>query len=389
MSAPRLASPPPKFRILIIGAYGQFGRRIACALGGDELLHLVLAGRSADDAKKLALELQQRGAKAELSTATLDVESGSLQAALAQLQVELVIHAAGPFQERDYRVAEASARAGAHYIDLADGRDFVAGIDRLDGLASQQNRWIISGASSVPGLSAAVISEFQPRFSRLNSVETAISPGNRTPRGLATTRAILSYVGEPFWALVDRRVIRVHGWQSLKRMALPGVGTRWFGRCDVPDLAILPIRYPHLQHCEFRAGLELRRLHFGLWLASWLVRARLIPNLSRVAKPLLRMSEMCIGSGSDVGVMVVDMVGLGHEGQPLQWRWQVVAKDGSGPQIPATAAVVLARKLARNALPGNGARPCLDLFTLEDFMRELEGFPIQALAQEVMAKETL
>lgn len=57
------------------------------------------------------------------------------------------------------------------------------------------------------------------------------------------------------------------------------------------------------------------------------------------------------------------------------------AADGSAPQIPATAAVVLARKLARDALPGGGARPCLDLFTLDEFMQALEGFPIRAVTE--------
>lgn len=366
-----------KFRVVIIGAYGQFGRRIAFALSRDALLDLVLAGRSVDAADRLAVEMQQLGAKARIITSRLDVESSSFSSDLSQLGAHLVIHTAGPFQGCDYRVAEAATLSGAHYIDLADGRDFVAGIGELDSLARERNRWIVSGASSVPGLSASVIEAFQSRFSQLESVELAISPGNRTPRGLATTRAILSYVGQSFSVLIHGRSASVHGWQSLRRISLTEVGTRWFARCDVPDLAILPARYPQLQHCEFRAGLELRRMHFGLWLASWLVRARVIPSLSRWAKPLLRMSEFWLKSGSDTGVMAIDLGGKGHDGLPLRLRWQIVAKDGSGPQIPATAAVVLARKLARNALPGCGARPCLDLFTLKEFMRELEGFPIQ------------
>jgi len=37
-----------------------------------------------------------------------------------------VIHCAGPFQSQDYRVALAAMAAGAHYLDLADGRQFVA-----------------------------------------------------------------------------------------------------------------------------------------------------------------------------------------------------------------------------------------------------------------------
>ncbi|SKA15654.1 saccharopine dehydrogenase family protein [Novilysobacter spongiicola] len=370
----------PRFRTLIIGAYGQFGRRIAEALSKDPGFELLLAGRNRDSADALAAQLIQQGASAAMATAAIDVEGPDLVRDLAQLNVQLVIHTAGPFQQRDYRVAEAALECGAHYIDLADGRDFVMGIGRLDQRARAGGRWVVSGASSLPGLSAAVIEAHRHLFSRMQRVEAAISPGNRTARGLATTQAILGYVGHAFPALINGHWQDVHGWQSLRRIRVPGAGTRWVARCDVPDLGVLPTRYPELRHCDFRAGLELRRMHFGLWLASWLVRGKVLKTLARWSVPLLRASEWWLRSGSDTGLMTVHMDGLDHTGSPLRVQWHIIANEGSGPQIPATAAVVLARKLAHGLLDGGGARPCLDLFTLDDFMHELERFPIHASA---------
>ena len=373
------------FRILVVGAYGQFGQRIASALSDDPGLHLLLAGRSADRASGLVDALRAQGARAGLSAIAVDVDSGGgpLAAVFAGHGVDLVIHAAGPFQQRDYGVARAALEAGAHYIDLSDARGFVAGIAALDADARARGRWVVSGASSVPGLSAAVVEAHLHRFLRLDSVESAISPGNRTPRGLATTRAILGYVGRPFAALIDGRWRTVHGWQSLRRLHAAGHRTRWVARCDVPDLAILPARYPQLRHCDFRAGLELRRMHFGLWLASWMVRAARLPGLARLAVPLLRVSASWMATGSDTGIMSVELRGSGLDGARTALRWQLVATDGSGPQVPATAAVVLARKLAGGNLPGAGARPCLDLFTLDEFMHALQAFPIHASLRRV------
>jgi saccharopine dehydrogenase-like NADP-dependent oxidoreductase len=368
---------PRKYRVLIIGAYGQFGRRIAAELSRDPGYELALAGRNASAAQALCTELEDRGAQ-PCTAVALDVECDELGSALAALQPQLVIHTAGPFQQRSYSVAEAALNAGAHYVDLADGREFVGGITALDPAARARGRWVISGASSVPGLSAAVVESLRDRFARLESVTSAISPGNRTPRGLATTRAILGYVGRPFPALVDGRRRMVHGWQSLERLRFPSAGARWVARCDVPDLDLLPQRFPELRHCDFRAGLELKRMHHGLWLASWLVRAGLIPSLARWAEPLLRISEHWLGVGSDTGLMLVELEGTGRDGRRLRLQWRMVAEEGSGPQIPATAAVVLAGKLSRGELPGGGARPCLDLFTLEEYMRALERFPIRA-----------
>jgi hypothetical protein len=53
-------------------------------------------------------------------------------------------------------------------------------------------------------------------------------------------------------------------------------------------------------------------------------------------------------------------------------RWTIVALDGTGPRIPATPAVVLARKLARGTLTGSGATACLDVFTLQECLDALD-----------------
>lgn len=370
-SPPRAAT-----RILLVGAYGLFGARIASALAADPTLCVILAGRDRGAAERQREALLRGGARAKLETARFDVEAADLADALRALGAQQVIHTAGPFQQRDYRVAAAALDCGSHYIDLADGCDFVQGFQVLDAAARAAGRWAITGASSVPGLSAAVVAALRPRFARLQRVEASIVPGNRTPRGLATTRAILGYVGRPYPALVDGAWRTVYGWQSLRRLRLPGLATRWTARCEVPDLAVLPQRYPELQHCDFRAGLELRRMHVGLWLASIAVRLGLLPGLPRWAPSLLRLSERWIDAGSDCGAMVVELAGTDVQGAPLRLRWQLLAHHGCGPQVPATAAVLLARKLARAGLPGAGAGPCLDLFTLDEFLAELAAFPV-------------
>jgi hypothetical protein len=357
------------FRVLVLGGYGQFGCRIVEGLAGDAAFDVIVAGRDGAKAEALCGTLRST-AHASLRAEAIDIDHG-FPAALVRIQPDLVVHTAGPFQQRGYDVVRATLDAGAHYIDLADGRAFVEGFDGMDAQARAAGRWAITGASSVPGLSAAVVAAHEGRFARLEQVVMGISPGNRTERGLATTRAILGYVGRPFPLRLHGRWCAAHGWQSLRRVAFDGVGPRWFARCEVPDLGVLPRRWPQLQTCDFRAGLELRRMHFGLWLASWAVRAGLVRDLARHAQRLLDISDRWRDVGSDTGVMYVDMDGAGHDGAPLRLRWTLVARDGEGPRIPATAAIVLARKLAGGGLPGSGARSCLDLFTLEEFLAAL------------------
>lgn len=366
--------------VLLLGAYGLFGSRIAQRLAREHGWRLLLAGRDAARAQHCREQLLgDPGCRAELQAVAIDAQSAAFAEALQQWGPDLVINCAGPFQGQDYTVARHSLAAGAHYVDLADGRDYVLGFAAaLDTLALGQDRLAVSGASSVPGLSAAVIDAYRPAFARLDGVDIGISPGNRTERGLATVAAILSYVGRPLPWQHGGRVHRVHGWQALRRQhyAHP-VGARWLGACDVPDLGLFASRYG-LRDLSFRAGLELKRLHFGLWLLSWLVRAGLLRGLPARAAVLKRASEWFVQAGSDTGAMHVALHGVGVHGNTQSAYWEIVAGDGDGAQIPATAAVVIAQKLARGALRTRGARPCLDLFDLQDCLGSLNGYAIHA-----------
>lgn len=360
----------PPYRIAILGGAGLFGRRIVHALARDANLHLTVAGRRLEAAQRV-VATERDDARATLHAASIDIDAPDFATRLAALRPDCVIHTAGPFQQRDYAVARAALAAGAHCIDLADGRAFVAGIDALDAQARAAGRWVISGASSVPGLSGAVVAAHAHRFARLDGIDAAISPGNRTERGLATTQAILGYVGRPFPVLIDGAWTDAHGWTSLRRLRDRDAGTRWLARCEVPDLSLLPARYPSLRSCDFRAGLELRRMHFGLWLLAGAVRMGLVRDATALAPRLLALSNRWTAQGSDIGLMRVDLHGIAHDANQLHLRWTLTALNGDGPQVPATPSVVLARKLAAGAMPGAGARACLDLFTLDECIAAL------------------
>lgn len=359
-------------RVLLIGASGVFGSRIARQLAGDPRFRLTLAGRQSTSLAALGESLGDPA----VQMAVLDVAAIGLVEALTALRPQLVIHAAGPFQVQDYRVAEACLACGSDYIDLADGRDFVAGIGRLDARARAAGRLLISGASTLPAFSSAVVDALLPRFSALETIHHAISPGNRTPRGDATVAAILGYCGRPLRLWRDGRWQWGRGWMSTRRQVFP-FGGRWVGLCDVPDLELFPSRYPAVREVAFRAGLELRRLHFGTLAAAWLVRLGVIRDLVRHAPRLRRMSEWFLGAGGDVGGMVVELAGRDMKDRRLRLRWSLTAAAGDGPQIPAMPAVVLARKLADGALPTPGAAmPCMGLFTLDEALVALADFAI-------------
>ena len=112
-------------RILLLGGTGNFGTHIARRLAGDPNIQLLIAGRSRAKAESAAARLQ---AVNPAEGHEMDM-AGDLAAAFAAARPDLVIHTVGPFQGQPYRVAEAAIAARAHYLDLADARAFVTGID--------------------------------------------------------------------------------------------------------------------------------------------------------------------------------------------------------------------------------------------------------------------
>lgn len=351
-------------RVLIIGAYGNFGRAITKLLAQEPEIRLILAGRDAGQAAALAASLNARQAP---EAVRLDIAE-PLGDVLAALHPDIVIHASGPFQGQDTRVAQACIAQGSHYLDLADGRDFVAGISALDGAARARAVLVCSGVSSVPCLTSAVVDHYRPRFGVLEALEYAIATAHLTNRGTATAAAVLSYAGKRFATLVDGRPAIAYGWQGLRFRRFWGLGLRAMADCDIPDLALFPERYPELKTIRFQAGTELVGLQLGLWCLTWLVRLRVIGSLRALAPTLVRSSRIFDALGGDNSGFYMKLDGTDPAGRSKQICFELVARQGDGLNIPSLPAVLMARKLAAGQISATGARPCMGFLTLDELL---------------------
>ena len=368
-------------RVLIIGGYGNFGGYIARALAGDEAIILLIGGRSQQKANAFAATLNAHNT-AEGHAIDIDTDVG---AALSRIAPDIVIHTTGPFQTQDHRVAEACIAQGCHYIDLADAREFVSTIDRLDETARERDVLIVSGASSVPCLTAAVIDAYLPAFARLEAVDYGISAAQHTNRGLATTSAVLSYVGKPMKMLRDGRMRTVYGWEDTHALRYPGLGIRLFGNCDIPDLTLFPRRYRSLKWMRFAAGHELKLLHIGTRILGALVRKRIIDSLSNHAERLLKLAFLFDRFGSGRSGFHMILRGRGTDNNWIERRFWMIARSGHGPNIPCMPAILLAQRLARGEVQRRGAMPCLDLIDLDSYLDALKGLDIEVIRDPVNA----
>jgi hypothetical protein len=348
-------------RVLVLGGYGNFGARICRALAGDSQIELLVAGRDKRKAEMLANEI---GAGA----AEVDANSVELAGTLQRTGIELVIHTAGPFQAQHYAVARAAAQAQAHYIDLGDGRRFVCDFAaQVNEAFVTAGRCGVSGASTVPALSSAVVDAALGKFARLDSIDICIAPAQKAPRGRATLEGVLSYCGEPIQVWRGGGWTTQHGWADPAPVKFAHLKTRSGALCDIPDLEIFPARYPGVKDVMFRAALEVgmtQQVFAGL---SSLRRRGLIGSPRSMAGVLRRFGGAFDALGTPDGGMVVRLAGIDMAAAPLQLAWHITAGGFHGPEIPCMAAVLLARKLARDQGPSPGAYTAVGLLTLDEF----------------------
>jgi saccharopine dehydrogenase-like NADP-dependent oxidoreductase len=353
--------------VLVLGGYGFFGRRIAAALAANPSPRVLLAGR---DLGRATAATRALGLPSEHAVA-IDAHDEHLARTLSRLEVDVLVHTAGPFQGQDYAVARAAIEAGCHYIDLADGRQFVAGIGALTEGASAARIAVISGASSVPALSSAVVDRYLPRFRRLESIRIGISSGARAP-GLATVKGVFGYGGKPIRSWRGGSWVEVYGWLNLRRHRFPQpLGSRWLGSCDVPDLELFPQRYPTVRTVSFQAGFASDPGHLVVWGLAALVKGGILRDMTAFARPLNRLSRWLEPMVSDTGGMFVTLAGEGIDGGSSSLTWNLIAQRNHGPYIPCGAAIALARKLVSGESLPKGAMPCMGLLTVEEFLAPL------------------
>lgn len=357
-------------RVLIIGGYGNFGHFIAGKLARDPNIQLIITGRNAVKAAELCRTL---AAVHSPESARLDIDNG-LRVSLAELHPDIVIHTSGPFQGQGYHVAQACIDQGCHYIDLADAREFVAGITELDEAAKARGILVCAGASSVPCLTGAIVDEYKSQFQKLETLEYGIATAHLTNRGLATTQAVLSYAGKPFKTLIDGHSKEIYGWMDLRTRDYWKLNRRLMGNCNIPDLELFPNRYPDLKTIRFQAGLELRLLHGILWIMSGMVKCGILPSLQPLAPYLLKISRIFDPIGKDDSGFYMRLGGTGHDGAVRHLTFNLVAHHGDGLYIPSMPSILMAKKLASGQIQATGAQPCLGFITLNEYLAALNEF---------------
>lgn len=356
-------------RVMVVGGYGNFGSIVCRHLSCVSSVTLVVAGRNraALAAKVEALQVQS-GRVCERWCG--DAMGNGFSDALRVLGIHWVIHTGGPFQGQPYAVAQACIDAGVHYCDLADCRTFVNGIGVLDAAAAEAGVTLLSGCSSVPTLSSAIIDQHRQRFERIDVIEHGISSSAKMP-GLSTVQGVFAYAGKPIKQLKEGQVHEVSGWEDLTLRKMPHLGTRVLANVDVPDMDIFAHRYgAHTLSFKAGPGLKLGGVANGVLAAA--LRLGLVHDRAACAARLHRCGTWFERFGDGVSALYIDVQGIGVDGKALTMNAQLTAYKDKGPEIPSCAAVALMLKVVAGYVPEAGARPCVGEVGVDEYLDAID-----------------
>ena len=353
--------------VLILGGYGTFGGRLAHLLASEPRLRLLIAGRSRDKAERFCDVFP---VPATVAPIAFD-RDGDVEMQLREAAPDLVVDASGPFQAYGdaYRVVRACLTLGIDYLDLADGSAFVKGIAQFDAKAKARGVFILSGVSSFPVLTAAVVRHLSAGMTRVDTVTGGIAPSPYAGVGLNVIRAIASYAGKPIetgpggrrYAMIDARRYTI---APPGRLPLDPIR---FSLVDVPDLQALPELWPSLKSVWMGAGPVPAVLHRALNLLAWAVRLRLLPSLVPFAS-LMHGAINVLRWGEHRGGMFVVVEGAGPDGASIERSWHMTAEGDDGPFIPSMAAEAIVRRRLDGRPPQPGARTAVSELGLADYL---------------------
>ncbi|MER9250675.1 DUF4166 domain-containing protein [Mesorhizobium sp. M0598] len=358
-------------KVLVVGGYGTFGGRTVELLEGEPHLILFVAGRSL--AKADAYCKKRAPTAAQLVPALFD-RDGDLAAQLAAFEPDIVVDASGPFQaygEGRYRLIEACIARRINYLDLADGSDFVAGVSAFDEAARNAGVFVLSGVSSFPVLTAAVVRRLSSDLTRVDGIRGGIAPSPFAGVGGNVIRAIAGYAGRPVRLVRNGRPEQGRPFTEQLRytIAPPGrlpLRNTLFSLVDVPDLRALAALWPEARTIWMGAGPVPEVLHRALIGLAWLVRAGLIGSLSPLA-PLMHQATNRLRWGEHRGGMFVEVEGSDRAGAIVKRSWHLLAEGNDGPLIPSMAVEALARKALAGHQPAPGARAGVRDLELRDY----------------------
>jgi hypothetical protein len=348
-------------RILVLGDDAS-GRHIGTALAARSDIDCVIGTRTPGRVREFAEHI---GA----DVVAVDVDDvASLSRALGE--VFAVVNTGGPFVAGRYPVAQRCAACGVHYVDIASGHPYLNGMGTLGRRAKASGSLIVTGASLVPAVSAALVDHIASEFDRVSEIHTAVAPLDNGSDWLTTVRAMHGFSGQPMRVREAGHWRHTFVWSEPVRVDFPKpVGRRRAYLCDVADLALFPRRYG-ARTVTFRVGFARSLVNYTMAIVGRANRRHFDkPGRNAGATNGLNGFQDMLQSATGIQVIVRG----DSQGRAIARIVSLISRERGAVAIACSPALALLKAWVQDGVAEAGARACIDLLSLDVIKRELIG----------------
>lgn len=262
-------------RVIVIGGRGFFGAAIVELLNR-EGIHPLIASRRSDP--------------------VLDAEAPTGLAA-----GDLVIDAAGPFQQRSTALLEAALRIGFDLIDISDSLAYASKVCALEAAIRSAGIRVLSSCSTVSAVTAALV-----RWSgvkRPRAVSLLLLPASRRSANSGVAESLLRSVGQPIQVWRGGQLQAESGWGRSFEITLRKKRRGYL--IESADSIWLPRAWPSLDRAELFVDSNALAVNSVLKVAARSDRIRSL--VTRLRRPGLALARP-LGSRFSAIAVAVDGV---------------------------------------------------------------------------------
>jgi saccharopine dehydrogenase (NAD+, L-lysine forming) len=198
--------------ILITGGYGTVGRRVAADLAPDYPDRVVVAGRSAEKAARLAAELGHgvRGRRVDVG------DPDSVEAALGGVGVVMSC-----IDQPEPHLLRAAIGRGLAYTDIAPHLMTRRPTEAMKAEAAQRGARIVLGSGLAPGISSLLARLGADRVGAVESVEVGVLLSVGDTYGPASRAYLMEEIALPYAVRIEGREVPARPFGGYARVDFP------------------------------------------------------------------------------------------------------------------------------------------------------------------------
>lgn len=362
-----------KKKVLILGGRGRIGQSVAeDILNFNSDVELVLTTRKSVE-NQASFDSRVRVLQLDLS------EYQSLKSAISS--VDLVIHCAGPFQNRDTTVLKLCIEAGVNYIDVSDSRNLTLKALNYHTQAEEKGITAIINTGIFPGISNSLVRLGVEELDRVDRIHLSYGVGGSGGAGITIMRTTFLGLQHPFevWKKGQWQQVKAYSDREVIQFPAPyrKLGVYWF---DLPECYTLAQSFDvKTVVTKFGTFPDFYNYLTGIVAnyipANWLQNNAIIEFLSQVSYAMTKVTDNLSG----IGVVIRASVQGEKDGKVVEFCSTITHEN------TATAAGIgtgsIAQLLLTNQLNKPGVFPPEQILPTNLFKQALTQRNVNILSQ--------